>query len=82
MNEDKKRRQRRKERDLRWVTGSPKLPVPGSHRHKKIFGVPKKECKKHYAFWCNETDPEPLLTRLFFLALRLVSPQASFRQTD
>ena len=66
MNKARKRRQRRKERDLRWVQSEKPYPSTlGSHRGKKIFGVEKIEGKNHQAFWCKDTDEMPLIARLF-----------------
>jgi len=65
MNKAMKRRQKRKERDLRWAGNPNGDSIFGSHRMKKIFGVPKREDGKRSAFWCNVTDPIPRVSRLW-----------------
>lgn len=68
MNKAMKRRQRRCERDLRWIQRKGVRTVfAGSHRHKKIVGLPKQEGDKRGAFWCEETDATPLFARLSVL---------------
>lgn len=65
MNKARKRRRSRRERDLRWIArGGGKEPItPGTHRYKKLFGVPKKG-NKSSAFWCPETEREPFIVQL------------------
>lgn len=62
MNKARKRRQRRRERDLRWVqSGKNKILIEGSHRYKKVNGI----ADKHGAFWCRDTDDMPKFARLW-----------------
>lgn len=61
MNKARKRRQRRRERDLRWVQSNKnKILIEGTHRYKKVNGVPKGG-----AFWCPDKDDRPLFNILW-----------------
>lgn len=64
MNKAMKRRQKRKERDMRWVRSGRRTVLTGSHRHKKIFGEAE-QVGKGTAFWCSTTDAQPLISRLY-----------------
>lgn len=64
MNKARKRRQRRKERDLRWAADG-KYRGMGRHRYKKLYGQPKLAHNKRGAFWCAETDDVPLIAKIF-----------------
>jgi len=65
-----RRRNRRRDRDVRWVLSG--MPTPaGEHRRKKIEGCPAivthdeegREQRNHPAFWCPDTDVAPAIAR-------------------
>lgn len=64
MNKARKRRQRRRERDLRWALRGE--TTSGRHRHKKVVGVPEEAGKAHQAFWCRDKDEQPLISRIYY----------------
>jgi len=66
MNKAMKRRQKRKERDMRWVLSGQRTVLTGSHRYKKIFGV-EERIGKGTPFWCNTKDAPPLISALYYL---------------
>jgi len=67
VNKARKRRQRRRERDLRWAQREGATVLrSSSHREKKVLGVPEIEGVQYQAFWCRDTDPMPRIARLWF----------------
>ena len=69
MNKTKKRRNRRKNRDLRWLSKLESMPKSiGGHRMKKIVGESKLDSEGlpiRSAFWNTKLDRAPLFSRHF-----------------
>jgi hypothetical protein len=72
MNKDKRRRNKRRNRDLRWLARVEagtlgKYDPTGRHRRSKVYGESRclgwddngKEIITSTAFWCKETDKIP-----------------------
>jgi hypothetical protein len=78
MDKAKKRRNRRRNRDMRWVercrTNIEETKSLGKHRQKKVLGVYAKIQLDHKgrqqvapsAFWRRDVEPVPRISRLFF----------------
>lgn len=74
MNKSRKRRQRRKARDLRWIARGLDPALVGLHRYKKFAGelsgtIALNPEKNNFAFWRYGRDPQTTFSKAMQKAL-------------